>query len=194
MSHIPSLSVGEVRVLPGDGRDLSSDKKRVATSTLLVAGRSENNVKSDEFPNESTQLELESESLTEQKTLENDDSNLDDSENAYERGPNTILVQSGNFGTASTFNFTDSLNEPRGDVLREQRLDEVTDEGSLIEKQNELSVNIAEDGLQRKLSADKQPTKIMLMIPSVADEDSTDDVSLEGDEAYSNDDVSNISL
>lgn len=146
-------------------------------------------LKSEEFPKQTMQLSLEDESLTEQVVNRYNA----DADGPTFQGLNTILVQSGNFGTTSTFNFTDSLNEPRRDVGNDQKINDVMDEGSVSEERSRISDGIANDEVKRQPSVDKQPTKIMLMIPSVADEDSCDDITLEGDDA-SNDDVSNISL
>lgn len=181
------MSLGEVRGVSDIGEELLSkpeDLSRNGKDTWLNL-----NVK-----------HLEGDSLNEQEIIDDDVSKLsngkEDSDNIFERGPNTILVQSGNFGTASSFNFTDSLNEPHTDALREQKIDDVIDEHSLIEEgeRSELSSEGSGEPMQKGLPADKQPTKIMLMIPSVADEDSADEVTFEGDGPYSNDDVSNISL
>ena len=172
--------------MPDERKDLRKYEGDLATSPAFTAADPSRGLKPEEFPSHTMQSSVEDESLTEQVVSHY---------NAFAdgstiQGLNTILVQSGNFGTTSTFNFTDSLNEPRGDVANEQKINDVID---VSEERSEISDDVAKDVAQRQPSGDKQPTKIMLMIPSVADEDSSDDITLERDDA-SDDDVSNISL
>ena len=108
--------------------------------------------------------------------------------------PRTILVQSGNFDTMSSFNFTDSLNEQKLDSFNgqgtvgeaEERYSDATQPGKEVRDVDDMSIKNQVDN--------RPPTKITLTIPSVADEDSSDELTLEGDDIYSHDDVSNISL
>jgi len=183
-----SLSVGEMRVVTSHKRNANADSPVAPKGASRV-------FKSEESARKPTQPSLESESLEEQDTLDNHSSNIDQSMNVFERGQNTILVQSGNFGTTSTFNFTDSLNEPHINVVSEQKVNDVMDGRSVNEQRSEISDNeiAKEDAPQSRPSGDKQPTKITLMIPSVADEDSSDNMTIEGGE-HSNDDISEISL
>ena len=170
--------------------------KRNANADSPVAPKGASRVfKSEESARKPTQPSLESESLEEQDTLGNHSSNIEQSMDVFERGQNTILVQSGNFGTTSTFNFTDSLNEPHINVVSKQKVNDVMDGRSVNEQRSEISDNeiAKEDIPQSRPTGDKQPTKITLMIPSVADEDSSDNMTIEGGE-HSNDDISEISL
>ena len=187
-SPAASLSLGEMRAIRDSTKYLGKDREDLTSNPSVVARDPGQGLISEEIPRETTRLSLVSESLTEQEIV---DSKADD-ESEFQ-GPNAILVQSGNFGTTSTFNFTDSLNEPRGNKVDEEKASDVMDQETMSEERSEISEDIAKDPLQKQSSGDRQPTKIMLMIPSVADEDSYDDVTVEGGEA-SNDDVSTISL
>ena len=183
-----SLSVGEMRMVIGDKRNA------IANSPVSPKGAGRVS-KSEESAGKPTQPSLEGESLEEQDTLDNHSSDIDQSVDIFEKGQNTILVQSGNFGTTSTFNFTDSLNEPRIGVVSEQKTADVMYGRTVNEQRSKINENeiAKEDIPQSRPSGDKQPTKITLMIPSVADEDSSDNMTIEGVE-HSNYDISEISL
>ena len=136
--------------------------------------------------------------LESRSSLERDDTEGDLLEDTLEK-PRTILVQSGNFGTASSFNFTDSLNEQNVRTLNEQDLINVINDNSIdasVAGRDSGPSSDADDVFdnRQRSGAEKPPTKITLMIPSVADEDSEDDMTIEGEDVYSNEDVSNISL
>lgn len=189
------MSLGEVRGLSVSAKNLSSKTEDLSRDERVFdsdnsAGKSTSDAGIEGSPRDTTRIDVEGESLTEQELADHSKDFYETDDTGFAKGPNTILVQSGNFGTASTFNFTDSLDEPRTNVAPEQRIDDVTDDNSLTEQNSDS----AEDLLPARISSEKQPTKITLMIPSVADEDSGDDITVEGDDPYSNDDVSNISL
>ena len=120
-------------------------------------------------------------------------------EEDLEAKPQTILVQSRDFENTSTFNFTDSLNDTRQGTLRGQVFDTLREleMGALEEQRIEDAIrgygqNTRDEYLRgsndlhdNHQDGDKVPTRITLMMPSVADEDSSEEFYLEGDEMNS---------
>ena len=177
--------------------------KRIATSRKEVPSSSiARSLGIDDRPQNSTHERSgnvsQREILESRSSPERDDTEGDLLEDTLEK-PRTILVQSGNFGTASTFNFTDSLNEQNFGTLNEQDLKNVINDNSIdasaIGRDSGPSSNADDVFDNRQIGGgEKPPTKITLTIPSVADEDSEGDMTIEGEDVYSNEDVSNISL
>ncbi|XP_065058983.1 protein TALPID3-like isoform X3 [Rhopilema esculentum] len=201
ISHPQSYSIGEVRNLPfNNGNSPSTNempnrfRKDMPDNEAIRRTNSQGLVADTQRAMRNFDTSEELKSVDRSPEIEgNQHEQSEDAENGLER-PRTILVQSGNFDTMSSFNFTDSLNEQRLDSFNGQGTVGEAEERSPDANQPAKEVRDFVDMSTKNQVDNRPPTKITLTIPSVADEDSSDELTLEGDDIYSHDDVSNISL
>eukprot|EP00794_Sanderia_malayensis_P020450 gene20450-22466_t len=180
IERIPTFSVGEVRNLSVG--DLNPPSRLDSNSVFAMSNNDEMPSTDDEIKFKIDQYDSEingKKSSRFDDKSDNETVHVPESDNEASREqlpPRAIMVQSRDFDTTATFNFTDSLNDTKMATLKD------FDFGTLDEQQIEEADESAQNFTGKQTDEAKVPTKITLMIPSVADEDSSDDeFTIEGD-------------